>query len=56
MNQKDITEAVKKTGDVVKKGYLITAAATMQGVKKIDNAVESNAKLRSAKHQTIKGF
>ena len=28
MNQKDITEAVKKTGDAVKKGYLITAAAT----------------------------
>ncbi len=44
------------TGQQLKKGAIWTASATKTGVKKLDEAVEANPKLKDAKDKTVKSF
>ena len=56
LDEKGVTNAVKMTGEGLNKGVQWTAAATVAGVNKLNQAVDANPTLKSAKDQTAKGI
>ena len=56
LDEKGVTNAVKATGEGLNKGVQWTAAATVAGVNKLNQAVDANPTLKSAKDQTAKGI
>lgn len=56
LDEKGVTNAVKVTGEGLNKGVQWTAAATVAGVNKLNQAVDANPTLKSAKDQTAKGI
>lgn len=56
LDEKGVTNVVKATGEGLNKGVQWTAAATVAGVNKLNQAVDANPTLKSAKDQTAKGI